>query len=48
VSDPTAIEEVAYYRPDDAITMSSYWYRGHIYSADFNRGVEVLDLENSH
>jgi hypothetical protein len=44
VSDPAAIKEVAFYRPDDAIAMSSYWYRGKIYVADRNRGLEVLKL----
>jgi hypothetical protein len=44
VSDPAAIKEVAFYRPDDAVAMSSYWYRGKIYVADRNRGLEVLKL----
>ncbi|MDP9069006.1 MAG: hypothetical protein M3N53_11780 [Actinomycetota bacterium] len=45
ISDPTNVEEVAHYRPDDAVAMSSYWYRGRIYVADFERGVEVLRLK---
>ena len=44
VSDPLAVREVAHYRPDDAVTMSSYWYRGLIYVADFSRGLEVLEF----
>lgn len=45
VSDPLAVKEVAHYRPDDALAMSSYWYRGLIYVGDFSRGLEVLELE---
>ena len=44
VSNPMAVEEVAHYRPDSAIPMSSYWYRGKIYIADWLRGLEVLKL----
>lgn len=44
VEDPAAVTEVAYYLPEDAYAMSSYWYRGRIYVADFFRGVEVLRL----
>ena len=43
-TDPAAPREVAYYQPDDAITMSSYWYRGLIFTGDFGRGVDVLRL----
>ena len=44
LEDPSAATEVAYYQPEDAYAMSSYWYRGRIYVADFYRGVEVLKL----
>lgn len=44
ISDPGNVREVAYYRPADTEAMSSYWYRGRIYVADFRRGVEVLKL----
>lgn len=44
VTDPAAVKEVAYYKPDSAVAMSSYWYRGKIYIADWARGLEVLKL----
>jgi hypothetical protein len=42
VSDPAAPTEEAWYLPDDAVTMSAYWYRGLIFTGDFDRGVDVL------
>ena len=42
LEDPAAASEIAHYSPADAYAMSSYWYRGRIYVADFYRGVEVL------
>ena len=45
LEDPSAATVVAYYSPEDAVAMSSYWYRGRIYVADFYRGVEVLRLK---
>ncbi len=45
ITNPMAVEEVAHYRPDGAVAMSSYWYRGRIYAADFQRGFEVLELD---
>jgi hypothetical protein len=47
VSDPVQIKEVAHYRPERAVAMSSYWYRDRIFVADWNRGLEVLRLERS-
>jgi hypothetical protein len=44
VSDPSAVKEVALYWPDGAVPMSSYWYRGRIFVADWHRGLEVLKL----
>ena len=44
VTDPMAVEEIAYYKPDAAAAMSSYWYRGKIYVADWNLGLDVLKL----
>lgn len=44
ISAPATPKEVGYYRPADAVAMSAYWYRGRIYVADFERGVEVLKL----
>jgi len=44
ISDPRAVKEVAHYRPEEGIAMSSYWYRGRIYVGDFDRGLDVLEL----
>lgn len=44
VSDPAAVKEIAFYRPDGAVPMSSYWYHGRIYVADWGRGLDVLKL----
>ena len=46
-SDPTAVQELAYYRPEGAVHMSSYWYRGSIYVADMGGALEVLKLRAS-
>jgi hypothetical protein len=40
---PSAPKEIAYYRPDDANTWSSYFYRGQVFASDGNRGLEVLE-----
>ena len=45
ISDPLAVTEVAHYRPNGAVAMSSYWYGGRIYVADFSLGFEVLKLD---
>lgn len=45
ISDPGNAREIAHYRPSDTEAMSSYWYRGRVYVADFKRGVEVLKLD---
>lgn len=47
ISDPRAIKEIAHYRPSGAAAVSAYWYRGRVYVADFERGVEVLRLDGS-
>lgn len=43
-SEPATPVEVAHFRPDDADTWSSYWYRGRIYANDGARGLDVLKL----
>lgn len=43
-SEPASPVEIAHYRPDDADTWSSYFYRGRIYANDGARGLEVLKL----
>lgn len=35
--------EIAYYRPDDANTWSSYFYRGQVFANDGNRGLDVIE-----
>jgi hypothetical protein len=44
-SDPADIREVGYYVNDDSNTWAAYWHKGHVYVADFGRGVEVLGFE---
>jgi hypothetical protein len=44
ISNPTLPEEIAYYRPDDAVTNTAYWYRGRVYVSDHARGLEVLRI----
>ena len=41
-SNPRKIRQVGYFRPNDADTFASYWHRGHVYVADFTRGVDIL------
>jgi hypothetical protein len=45
LSDPMAVKELAYYRPDGSVAMSAFWYRGLIYVADMDLGFEVLKLD---
>lgn len=42
VSDPAVPKELAYYRPDGAVHMSAYSYRGSIYVADMGGSLDVL------
>jgi hypothetical protein len=42
ISDPTNPRQFAYWRPDDTIVWASYLHEGYIYTADRNRGVDVL------
>lgn len=44
-SDPTAPEEIAYYRPADSNTWSSYFYRGYVISNDQSRGAEFMTVD---
>ena len=41
-SNPKNIKQVGYYRPNNGDAFAPYWYRGHVYVADFTRGVDVL------
>lgn len=47
LTDPAAPKEIAHYQPDGTVAMSSYWHRGLIFVADFQRGVEVLELDTA-
>jgi hypothetical protein len=38
--------EVGYYKPSGGNTWSSYWYNGHIYASDINRGVDTFLLSD--
>ncbi|MGH2739696.1 MAG: LVIVD repeat-containing protein [Actinomycetota bacterium] len=44
-TNPMLPAEVAYFRPGDALTWSSYWYRGLIYANDNTRGLDILKIE---
>ena len=44
ISDPANPTQVAYWRPDDGVVWASYNHKGYIYTADGNRGVDVLRL----
>ena len=48
VSDPLFPVEVAYFKPDDANTWSSYYFDGRIYANDGNRGLDVLEIKGVH
>ena len=45
LTDPAEPVEVAHFQGDQAIAMSAYWYRGKIFVGDFNRGLDVLELD---
>jgi hypothetical protein len=47
ISDPSNPQQFAYWRPDDTIVWASYMHEGYIYTADRNRGVDVLRLSAS-
>ena len=42
VSDPADIRQIGWYRPADANVWAPYWHKGHVFVADFTRGVDVL------
>ena len=41
-SNPRKIKQVGYYRPNNGDAFAPYWYRGHVFVADFTRGVDIL------
>jgi len=48
-TDPTAPREIAYYQIQGKVPAdewSTYWYDGHVYSNDINRGVDVFSVSS--
>jgi len=45
-TDPSAPEEIAYYRADDSDVWSSYFYRGYVISNDQKRGLEIMTVDD--
>ncbi|CAA9481167.1 MAG: hypothetical protein AVDCRST_MAG85-681, partial [uncultured Solirubrobacteraceae bacterium] len=45
VSNPSDIRQVGWWRPDDANTFATYFRDGHVFVADFTRGVEILKFD---
>ena len=45
LSDPRDIRQVGWYRPSDANAFAPYWYKGHLFVADFTRGVDILKFK---
>jgi hypothetical protein len=43
-SNPRNIRQVAYYVPPLANAWAAYWHDGHVFVADYDRGVEILDF----
>ncbi|GAB2984668.1 LVIVD repeat-containing protein [Saccharothrix stipae] len=44
ISDPANPIQVAYWRPEGAVSFAPYWHRGRVFVADLARGVEVVKL----
>ncbi|QFZ22829.1 LVIVD repeat-containing protein [Saccharothrix syringae] len=44
ITDPANPIQVAYWRPEGAVSFAPYWHRGRVVLADAARGVEVLKL----
>ena len=40
------IRQVGYYRQDDS-TWAAYWHKGHVFVADFGRGVDILKFDGT-
>jgi hypothetical protein len=45
VSDPTDIRQVGWYRPSGTNAWAASFYKGHVFTADNGRGVDVLRLD---
>ncbi len=44
ISDPANPIQVAYWRPEGAVSFAPYWHRGRVFVVDLARGVEVVEL----
>lgn len=44
ITDPANPIQVAYWRPEGAVSFAPYWHRGRVFLADLARGVEILGL----
>jgi hypothetical protein len=42
VRNPAHPTQLAYFRPDDAMSWAPYWHGGYVYVADNNRGIDIL------
>ncbi|MFN2543184.1 MAG: hypothetical protein ABR600_01245 [Actinomycetota bacterium] len=47
VSNPKDIEQIGYFRPDDANTWAAYWHNGYVFIADNARGVDIVKFNGS-
>ncbi|WP_051062503.1 hypothetical protein [Ilumatobacter nonamiensis] len=45
ISDPRNPIQIAYYRPDDAVSYAPYFYEDVVYVADISRGIDILRLD---
>lgn len=39
---PAHPKQVAYFRPDDAMSWAPYWHNGYVFVADNARGIDIL------
>ena len=46
VSDPRNPMQIAYYRPDDAVSFAPYFFDDVVYVADIARGVDIIQLDD--
>jgi hypothetical protein len=47
LSDPADIRQIGWYRPADANVWAPYWHKGHVFVADFTRGVDIVAFSGS-
>ena len=47
LTDPADIRQIGWYRPGDANVWAPCWHKGHVFVADFTRGVDVLKFSGS-